>query len=296
MFPLLGGLIGAGSSLLGGFLNSSNQQSMNAQNIAAQEMINSQNIQFQQAQNAQNIAEQEKFAQSGVQWRVQDAVKAGINPLAALGAQTASFSNQVAPQASALPSQQASNPGSGLASAGQNLARAMQSMQSPEDRAISIEKTRLDLEKSQLENDYIKSQIFNSNVRTAGAGIGPGLRTPKDPGPVDPSEVVATGPGGAVSGPSRTAEGWSWSNPYEKWYYGNRELGEWLGRNIPPDAVIPGVAAAGVAGHVAKNPFTGRYYDRDSAVAPLDAAWDWYKRHSGGQFDYSGVGTSAVAP
>lgn len=40
--------------------------------------------------NAQNNATQREFAQNGIQWKVEDAKKAGIHPLYALGASTAS--------------------------------------------------------------------------------------------------------------------------------------------------------------------------------------------------------------
>lgn len=41
--------------------------------------------------NAENIAYQKEFAKHGIQWRVEDAKNAGIHPLAAIGAQTTSF-------------------------------------------------------------------------------------------------------------------------------------------------------------------------------------------------------------
>ena len=43
-------------------------------------------------QNVQNVANQKEFAQKGVQWKVEDAKKAGLHPLYALGANTTSFS------------------------------------------------------------------------------------------------------------------------------------------------------------------------------------------------------------
>jgi hypothetical protein len=43
-------------------------------------------------QNAQNVAYQREFAQKGVQWKVEDAKRAGLHPLYALGANTTSFS------------------------------------------------------------------------------------------------------------------------------------------------------------------------------------------------------------
>lgn len=68
MDPMIGGsLILAGSSLAGGVMNKL--------------FDNSDKI------NAQNYANQKEFAQNSIQWRVNDAKKAGIHPLAALGTQ-----------------------------------------------------------------------------------------------------------------------------------------------------------------------------------------------------------------
>lgn len=67
---LVGTAIGVGAKFLG-----AKKDHENAQNIANQ-----------------NIALQKEFAQSGIQWKVEDAKKAGIHPLFALGANTHSFS------------------------------------------------------------------------------------------------------------------------------------------------------------------------------------------------------------
>lgn len=48
-----------------------------------------------EAANASNVAYQREFAKHGISWRVADAKRAGIHPLAALGAQTMSFSPSV---------------------------------------------------------------------------------------------------------------------------------------------------------------------------------------------------------
>lgn len=66
----LGGAIGAVGSLIGGGISSS-QSRANA------------NL---------NYSAQKEFAQNGIRWRVEDAKRAGIHPLYALGANTASFS------------------------------------------------------------------------------------------------------------------------------------------------------------------------------------------------------------
>lgn len=90
---MFGELISAGAGLLGGLFGKSSQ-----------EKANRQNIEFQK-----------KFAQKGIQWRVADAKAAGIHPLAALGASTASFSPSVVGDTSL---------GSAIGQAGQDLGRA----------------------------------------------------------------------------------------------------------------------------------------------------------------------------
>lgn len=62
---MIGSLISAGTSLLGGLFGRSEAQA--------------------------NRAAQEKYAKNSIQWRVEDAKKAGIHPLAALGAAGASY-------------------------------------------------------------------------------------------------------------------------------------------------------------------------------------------------------------
>lgn len=127
----LPGLISAGASLLGGILGQNNQASINQQNIQAQE----------------------EFAQNGIQWKVADAKAAGINPLAALGASTTSFSNLVG----------SNDLGNGISSAGQNIGRAIQSTSTPDDRAYTTAKQALDLQHGELENNLLASQIRTQN-------------------------------------------------------------------------------------------------------------------------------------
>lgn len=127
-----------------------------------------------------NIAMQEDFAKHGLSWKVDDAIAAGINPLAALGAQLNSFSNIVG----------AENPGAGVSALGQNISRAMHAMQDPEEKAAAEAKTALDLERMGLQNDVLKQQLA-SNLRVARQpGSPPGLVK------VEPSKVVAARPSG----------------------------------------------------------------------------------------------------
>lgn len=51
----------------------------------------------QEEANAQNVAYQREFAQHGISWRVEDAKRAGLHPLYALGGSGATFSPSVQP-------------------------------------------------------------------------------------------------------------------------------------------------------------------------------------------------------
>jgi hypothetical protein len=60
--------------------------------IAGDTYADKRNRDMQYKINAENIEMQKDFAQHGISWRVKDAKEAGLHPLAALGAQTTSFS------------------------------------------------------------------------------------------------------------------------------------------------------------------------------------------------------------
>lgn len=127
---IIGGIIGAGASLLGG---------SNAQK--SQEKIAERNIELQK-----------EFAQSGIQWKVADAKAAGVHPLAALGATTHSFS----------PISVGSPAGAGIASAGQYLGRAIAATDTADGRASGV-LGALTVERAGLENELLRSQIARIN-------------------------------------------------------------------------------------------------------------------------------------
>lgn len=164
MWQLLGGLAGGIGSYLGG------QENAKAAVDAAQI-----NAQAQEQTNAQNIAYQTEFAQNGVQWKAADARAAGINPLAALGANTASFSNVVAPQ----PGAANARPGDALSGAGQSVGRAIASTQSADDQAFNEASRALMLQKAGLQNELLQSQIESSRrATTFQPGNGPSTPSP----------------------------------------------------------------------------------------------------------------------
>lgn len=208
---MLGSLISAGASLLGGFLGRKDAEEtrrMQMEHAAKQEAL------------------QREFAQSGIQWRVADAKKAGIHPIYALGSGGATYT----PTAAAF-STDTSLP-SALASAGQDIGRAVNATQSTSTRINAFTKAAqaLSLEKGQLENEVLKLEIASKAGRlrqenapampTAGdaylipgQGNSPVVNMPKD----NPLERVTSAPGapqqehGAIPdvGYARTRSGWA---------------------------------------------------------------------------------------
>ena len=136
---MLGNLIAAGTTLLGGILGQRSQQKMADQNIALQK----------------------EFAQSGIQWKVADARKAGIHPIYALGANTHSYS-PVALGDSLTPA---------IHNAGQDISRAVNSTSDQATRLNSFQlaSQNLTLEKMGLENQLLASQIARLNQTTSPA-------------------------------------------------------------------------------------------------------------------------------
>jgi len=131
---MLGAILGAGASLLGSWMNSKSQD--------------------------KNIQLQKDFAQSGIQWRVADAKKAGVHPLYALGASTTSFS----------PVSVGGGLGDGISAAGQNIGRAIDAANSPTAKLAAVQGA-LTTERLGLENDLLRSQIARLNQSPVSAGI-----------------------------------------------------------------------------------------------------------------------------
>lgn len=98
-----------------------------------------------------NIDMQKEFAQSGIQWKVKDAEKAGVHPLFALGAQTHSFSPVTV--------------GSDFSGMGQNFASAISATQPASERALTLyeqKKQDLTLQNMELQNAVLASRLATS--------------------------------------------------------------------------------------------------------------------------------------
>lgn len=132
---MLGSLISAGTSILGGLLGSSEK--------------------------SKDRKMQKEFAQSGIQWKVEDAKKAGVHPLYALGANTHSFA----------PVSTGGDIGTGIAAAGQDISRAVNSTSDQSTRLNSFNTAiqKLSVDKMSLENDLLRSQIAKINATSTPA-------------------------------------------------------------------------------------------------------------------------------
>lgn len=141
---MIGSLISAGASLLGGLFSGQRQDETNQAMLRDKE---------------QDRAMQREFAQNTIQWKSEDAKKAGINPYYALGASTASYS----PTAVGLGSD--GGIGKGLSDSSQDIGRAVAATadNNGKDDAFTIATKKLALEKGALENQLLASQIRKNN-------------------------------------------------------------------------------------------------------------------------------------
>lgn len=171
---MLGAIIGAGSSLLGSILGNKSAE--------------------KQAQ--ANIKHQKEFAQKGVQWKVADAKAAKIHPLAALGAQTHSFTNVAG-----------GHDYSGVAQAGQDIGRAIDATRDKSERvdAYTAETQRLSLQRMGLENQLLASQI--AKVRQPG-------HPPASPNPGNPLLIPGQGDSPGIKNEPMERQGWNNNRPH----------------------------------------------------------------------------------
>lgn len=145
---VLGGVISGGLSLIGGQLNAAQQR--------------------QSQRHADDF--QREMARTGIQMRVDDAKKAGIHPLFALGA------NPPAGQPVMLGGD--AGGGSGLADMGQNINEAFARMRSPQDRMKAA--AEMNMISAQTSKDLAQAELYKAEaakLRTPAAvgipGIGP---------------------------------------------------------------------------------------------------------------------------
>lgn len=197
---------------------------------------------------------QREFAQNGIKWRRDDAVRAGLHPLAALGAAGASYSpsNFVGSQP------QEPSPGrpdrrdvlGSLGQMGQGLGRAIAATQTPAEKvltAFEIRRQQQQLEHGDLQNALLASQIARQQRDQVGPGMpGQTVSGPSGLHEVKPYETNTTNP----------------QTPYAGAGPGQPEI-EW--RNVP-----------GRPGEVAAYP--GKGLNIDDFSAPGYTGWMWRNR------------------
>lgn len=163
-----GSIISAAGSVLGGLLQG-RQSADNASDIANM-----------------NAQLQREFAQNGIRWRVEDAQKAGIHPLYALGAQTTGYQPTVAYDGGG------GGLGAGLAAAGQDIGRAIDATRTKDERYVARMEA-LQLERAELENDKLRSEIARITQQT-----GPAMPSARLPSAMDGQGDFALPPGSAA--------------------------------------------------------------------------------------------------
>lgn len=130
---------------------------------------------------------QKEFAQKGIRWRVNDAQKAGIHPLYALGANTTSYS----------PVSVGGDLASGISAAGENIGRAVSAGMTPANRYEQLVQA-LTVKRLGLENDKLASEIRLVNQAGNPPGV-PSVVGPAGAGLALPSgDIVPVGPGASA--------------------------------------------------------------------------------------------------
>lgn len=129
------------------------------QNIAARHAADATNAANDEIAR-RNEALQREFAQNGIRWRVEDAKAAGLHPLAALGAQTSSFSPIQVGSVTSTPDVTA--PYRALGEMGQDISRAMASTQTQVEREMAqlqVAAAHTQLEGASLDNQIKQAQL-----------------------------------------------------------------------------------------------------------------------------------------
>lgn len=188
-------------------------------------------------------ANQKEFAQMGIRWKVQDAIAAGLHPLAALGGQTASYSpvSIGGEKPSTRPDYAA------MSDMGANLGRSMAASQAPSERTTmfqdaQIQGQQLDNEGKALQNELLRSQLTRQNSGQLGPGLPPstsGVRGQEKTGAI-PSTGWAETATGLETVPSKDIKERIEDSPMEwTWMLKNGLLNNLGKGSYPPKSMLP---------------------------------------------------------
>lgn len=148
----LGGIVGGVGSLLGGVLGNKSQGSANAANLA-----------FAREQ----LEYQKELHKNQIQWKVEDAKKAGLHPLAGLGVSPSSFS----PISGSAVGSDYSYLGNALHDMGQDIDRSILNAKTREEQKDALrlqnESIALDMRGKDLNNQILESELASRRIRLA---------------------------------------------------------------------------------------------------------------------------------
>lgn len=211
--------------------------------------------------NSANVDHQREFAQHGVRWKVADAKAAGVHPLVALGAPTASFSP------SSIGATPDTSMGDMARNMGQDVSRAISATRTAEERqmaTLQLQSAQLDLQGKALDNQIKNSQLQKLNSTgpafpgggsfIEGQGHGSGRvktnameRTASLPGSPEsePGAINSVGwmktKTGLVPVPSSDVKQRIEDNMPHEWshYFRNNIAPNWGGGSKPPKSALP---------------------------------------------------------
>lgn len=126
-----------------------------------------------------------EFAQNGIKWRVEDAKRAGIHPLAALGfsgANTPTISISGGYQPSAGGYDRGPDIGASLANMGQGIGRAVAATQTPLERQMTA--FELMRQEQQIRSNDLDIAIKGAQLARITQQLGPGLPANVPPGSI----------------------------------------------------------------------------------------------------------------
>lgn len=312
--PFFGSVISAGASLIGSKMSADASAKAARMNAIAQANEAEAARVYNERMYDRSLIEtqkerdlQKEFAQTGIRWRAADAQAAGIHPLAALGAQTISYSPvsisapPTMPRANVAPFSGASM-GSGIAAAGQDISRGIHASRNEQQRDAAYAKTiqDLSLQRMGLENELLSSQIRKVNQPGTppafpsdgprlldGQGNSPLVKTDamkrtasvpdnpsQEPAPITDIGYAASGGGGFAIVPSKDAkERIEDMSLYEAQHFIRNNLLPFFSNryfNPPPDK-----PSFGREWYI--NPFTGEYRQR-KIPSSHSANPSWYRR------------------
>lgn len=150
-------LIMGGTSLLGGALNAWSNNISNKRNWARQQKMNQQNYEAQK-----------EFYQNSIKWRKEDALRSGINPIYALGAQSANFSPSY---------QTSSDTPNDYSFIGNAAAQAVTAYQAQKEFELKKQGMKSEIKVNTARASYYNALAENAKEKSGGSGNGATTKT-----------------------------------------------------------------------------------------------------------------------